>query len=82
MIRLFFILLGFCFLMAGCAQDAYIHKSGDTMNSERWDRDDRACKTKAENKKSNFSGSMRRMKKQENEYQKCMEKKGWQLKQN
>ena len=79
MIRLFFMLFGFCFLMAGCAQEVYIHKSGDTMNSERWERDDKACKIRAEKKSANISGRMRGMKKEENEYEKCLIQKGWQI---
>ena len=79
MIRLFLMLLGFCFLMAGCAQEAYIHKSGDTMNSERWERDSKACEIRSEKKSANISGSMRGMKKKGNEYEQCLIQKGWQI---
>jgi hypothetical protein len=76
----FYFVLVCSFLMAGCAQDAYIHKSGDTMNSGRWERDSKACKTRAEKKSANVSGTMRGMKKEENLYEKCLRQKGWRIK--
>jgi hypothetical protein len=78
--RVFIIVLAAGFLVAGCSKNAYVHSTGDTMESERWSRNDKACKERAEKASFGVTGTMRAMQKREKEYDRCLREKGWAVK--